>query len=154
MHSPWRDHHEIATAAYEVDYARWLQDTRNKLAQGDFAAIDVAHLLEEIDDLSRREKRKLKQLLRQLLVHLLKLEYWTDEAPRNGNHWRAEIISVRKQIRDELDDSPSLRPYLNDLFETCYADARDIAAARSQLPLSAFPERPAMTLDQVLNESG
>ena len=68
MQSPLRDHHEPATAVYEADYALWLQDTRNKLAQRDFAAIDVTHLLEEIDDLSRREKRKLKQLLRQLLV--------------------------------------------------------------------------------------
>ena len=46
------------------------------------------------------------------------------------------MASVRKQIRDERDDSPSLRPYLSEIFEPCYTDARDIAAARSQRPLS------------------
>ncbi|MCF8016938.1 MAG: DUF29 domain-containing protein [Chromatiaceae bacterium] len=60
---------------------------------------------------------------------------------------------LREQIRDELDDSPSLRPYLSEIFETCYTDARDIAAARSQRPLSPFPEKPLMPLEQVLNPS-
>ncbi|MBK5930051.1 hypothetical protein CCR82_05805 [Halochromatium salexigens] len=47
------------------------------------------------------------------------------------------MASVRKQIRDERDDSPSLRPYPSEIFEPCYTDdARDIAAARSQRPLS------------------
>jgi hypothetical protein len=152
MHRPLRETDDTA-AAYDTDYALWLQATRDKLARRDFASVDLTHLLEEIDDLSRREKRKLKNLLRQLLAHLLKLEYWAEEAPRRGNHWRAEVASFRQQIRDELDDSPSLRAYLNDIYETCYTDARDIAAARSQQPLSVFPERPPMQLEQMLNPS-
>ncbi|MBK1621337.1 hypothetical protein CKO42_23565 [Lamprobacter modestohalophilus] len=108
-------------AAYDADYYLWLQATRSKLARRDFASVDHMHLL----------------------AHLL--------APRSGNHWRAEVASFRKQIRDELDDSPSLRAYLNDIYEACYTDARDIAAARSQQPLSAFPERPQRPLEQVLN---
>jgi hypothetical protein len=150
MHSLLRET-DGTTAAYDADYFLWLQETRDKLARRDFAGVDLIHLLEEIDDLSRREKRKLKNLLRQLLVHLLKLEYWSDEEARSGNHWRAEVASFRKQIRDELEDSPSLRPYISEIFETCYTDARDIAAARSQLPLSTFPEKPRMPLAQVLN---
>ncbi|WP_201222091.1 DUF29 domain-containing protein [Halochromatium roseum] len=150
MHRPLRETDDTA-AAYDADYYLWLQATRGKLARRDFASVDLTHLLEEIDDLSRREKRKLKNLLRQLLAHLLKLEYWVEEAPRSGNHWRAEVASFRQQIRDELDDSPSLRVYLNDIYEACYTDARDIAAARSQQPLSAFPKRPQLPLEQVLD---
>ncbi|MEA3644258.1 MAG: DUF29 domain-containing protein, partial [Lamprobacter sp.] len=137
MHSLLRETDDTAPA-YDADYFLWLQETRGKLARRDFAGVDLIHLLEEIDDLSRREKRKLKHLLRQLLVHLLKLSYWSDEEPRSGNHWRAEVASFRKQIRDELEDSPSLKSYINDIYETCYTDARDIAAARSQLPLNTF----------------
>lgn len=140
-----------ATTAYDTDYYLWLQTTRHLLQRGEFAAIDVAHLLEELDDLSRREKRKLKNLMRQLLAHLLKLHYWSDEAPRSGNHWRAEITSFRQQIHDELADSPSLRRYLSEIYVTCYADARDIAAARSQLPLSTFPQQPWIPLEHLLD---
>jgi hypothetical protein len=152
MHSQLRETDDT-TAAYDADYFLWLQATRGQLARRDFAGVDLIHLLEEIDDLSRREQRTLKHLLRQLLAHLLKLEYWSDEEPRSGNHWRAEVASFRKQIRDELDDSPSLRSYISEIFETCYTDARDIAAARSQRPLSPFPEKPLMPLEQVLNPS-
>lgn len=151
MHSLLRETDDTA-AAYDADYFLWLQETRGKLARRDFAGVDLIHLLEEIDDLSRREKRKLKHLLRQLLVHLLKLSYWSDEEPRSGNHWRAEVASFRKQIRDELEDSPSLKAYINDIYETCYTDARDIAAARSQLPLNTFPEQPWQTLEQALKQ--
>lgn len=45
---------EISSIGYETDYYLWLQTTRNQIARHDFAAIDVGHLLEEIDDLSRR----------------------------------------------------------------------------------------------------
>jgi hypothetical protein len=152
MHSQLRETDDT-TAAYDADYFLWLQATRGQLARRDFAGVDLIHLLEEIDDLSRREKRKLKHLLRQLLAHLLKLEYWSDEEPLSGNHWRAKVTSFRKQIRDELEDSPSLRSYISEIFETCYTDARDIAAARSQRPLITFPEKPLMPLEQVLNPS-
>ncbi|WP_428995763.1 DUF29 family protein [Lamprobacter modestohalophilus] len=88
MHSLLRETDDT-TAAYDADDFLWLQATRGQLARRDFAGVDLIHLLEEIDDLSRREQRTLKHLLRQLLAHLLKLEYWSAEEPRSGNHWRA-----------------------------------------------------------------
>ncbi|MCF7996762.1 MAG: DUF29 domain-containing protein [Chromatiaceae bacterium] len=72
MHSQLRETDDT-TAAYDADYFLWLQETRGQLARRDFAGVDLMHLLEEIDDLSRREQRTLKHLLRQLLAHLLKL---------------------------------------------------------------------------------
>ena len=39
-------------------------------------SLDLENLIEEVSDLSRREKKKLKNLLIKLFEHLLKLTYW------------------------------------------------------------------------------
>lgn len=137
---------------YEKDYNLWVLETIKKLENKEFNAVDWDNLLEELSDLSRREKRKLKNLLRILFEHLLKLNYWQAEIEANRGHWEGEIANFRKQIKDQLADSPSLKPYLEEIFAECYQDGREIAAARSQLPLNTFPEQPIATLEQVLDE--
>jgi hypothetical protein len=76
---------------------------------------------------------------------------------RLGTLSKAQQARVQALSVDQLEDL--IEALLDfsataDLETWLYADARDIAAARSQLPLSAFPERPAVTLDHVLNGSG
>ncbi|MDB9312945.1 DUF29 domain-containing protein [Spirulina sp. CS-785/01] len=138
---------------YETDYNLWVLDTVKKLKERDFAALDLEELIDEILDLSRRSKKKVKSLLRNLFEHLLKLSYWESEVERNQFHWQGEIRNFRKQIRDELEDSPSLRNYLQGVFEECYEDAKEIVSDRSQLPLDAFPEKAIASLEQVLDEN-
>jgi len=83
----------------------------------------------------------------------LKLKYWRTQLERNQPHWKGEIRNVLKQIRDELEDSPSLKNYLNEISGKCYEDAKQIVSDKSQVPLEMFPEEPIATLDQVLDEN-
>jgi hypothetical protein len=137
---------------YETDYNLWVLETVAKLKSQDLDGLDWDNLIEEVEDLSRRDKKKLKSLLRLLCEHLLKLVYWRSELQRNEGHWRRKIRNFRKQINDELEGSPSLRNYLSDIFNKCYRDGRELAADQSKLPLSTFPEKPIATLEQVLDE--
>ncbi len=137
---------------YETDYNLWVLETVAKLKSQDLDGLDWENLIEEVEALSRRDKKKLKSLLRLLFEHLLKLSYWKSELNNNRGHWRGEIINFRQLIKDELADSPSLRGYLASIYETCYQNGRIAAAERSQLPLSTFPEKPIATLEQVLDE--
>jgi len=102
--------------------------------------------------MGRSEKRKIENLLIQLLVHLLKLTYWTGERARNEGHWKGEIINFRRQIIEEIKDSPSLKPYILEIFEECYQFARKEAQVRTQLPLDTFPAIPLGSLEQILDE--
>lgn len=138
---------------YEKDYNLWVLETIKKLENQDFNTVDWDNLLEELSDLSRREKRKLESLLMRLVEHLLKLKYWENEIENNRGHWEAEILNFRKQIKKELKASPSLKAYLLEIWEECYQDGREIAAARSRLPLNTFPEQPIATLEKVLDEN-
>ncbi len=103
--------------------------------------------------MSRSDKRKLESLLMRLIEHLLKLGYWETEKDRNKNHWKGEIRNFRLQIKRLLQDSPSLKPYIRDIFDECYQNSRNIASDKSQLPLNTFPEEPIAPLEQILDEN-
>jgi hypothetical protein len=138
---------------YETDYHLWVVETVQKLQNREFETIDWENLIEEISDLARREKKKLKSLLKNLIEHLLKLKYWQAEKARNQGHWQAEITNFRQLIRDELEDSPSLQSYLHEIYPQCYSEARKIASQRSQLSLSTFPESAIAPLETILDEN-
>lgn len=120
----------VSKTRYDVDYNLWVLETVKQLEQKEFNALDLDNLIEEVSDLSRWDRRKLKSLRRNLLEHLLKLSYWQTEIQRNESHWKAETRNFRKRIKDELEDSPCLKNYLSDVLFECYQDAREIVSDR------------------------
>ncbi len=138
---------------YDTDYHLWVMETVKHLENKDFDAIDLENLIEEVSDLSRRDKRKLESLLRRLFEHLLKLKYWESQITRNQGHGQGEIRTFRKQINNELKTSPSLNRYLLEILDKCYQDAREIVSDKSQLPINTFPEALIGTMEQILNEN-
>ena len=137
---------------YDQDYYLWIRTTINQLRTGQFSAVDLENLLEELETISRSEKRTIVNLLTKLLVHLLKLKCWDSERERNQGHWLGEIRTFRNQIKNSLKDSPSLKPYILEIFDECYQDARLEASDRSQLPLDIFPVIPIGSLEQILDD--
>ena len=138
-----------AKKLYDTDYNLWVMETVDQLKNKNFDAIDLENLIEEVSDLSRRDKRKLESLLRKLFEHLLKLKYWESQLSRNQGHWKGEIRTFRKQINNELKTSPSLKRYLIEILEKSYQDAREIVSDKSQLSINTFPEALIGTMEQV-----
>jgi len=118
---------------YTQDYYLWLKTTINQLRAGHFSGVDLQNLIEELESMGRREKRAIKSFLIKLLEHLLKLQYWDAERERNEGHWKGEIRTFRREIKDELTDSPSLQPYILEIFDECYEKARAEASDRFAL---------------------
>ncbi|MDB9306809.1 DUF29 domain-containing protein [Nodularia spumigena CS-591/12] len=152
---------QMSPTLYDTDYHLWVLETVKQLENRDFNSVDWNNLIDEVWDLSRREKRRMESLLTLLIEHLLKSTYWESEKPINLADWQAEITNFRKQIKRELKGSPSLNTYLKEIFIECYQDAREIASRRSacssaslsQLPLSTFPVEPITNLEAILNEN-
>jgi hypothetical protein len=138
---------------YDTDYNLWVLETAKKLENRDFDSLDWENLIEEVLSLSKRDKRKIESLLMRLIEHLLILEYWESENKRNRGHWEREITNFRLQIIRQLEDSPSLKTYLQDKLIQCYQDGRKLASKHSQLPLNTFPEKPIAPLEQILDEN-
>lgn len=108
---------------YESDLNLWLERTIAQLKIGDLDNLDINNLIEELDGLAGRDRRELKSCLRTLLEHLLKRCYVP--IPREFNGWEPTIREQRRQIRDLLKQSPSLRNIWLATFDESFTDALD-----------------------------
>ena len=115
---------------------------------GAFAHLDVANLIEEIADMARSQKRAIRSDLVVLLTHLLE---WRYQPAHRSTGWAGSMVEHRQCIHEEIEDSPSLARYPEEVFERCYRAARQRAAAQTGLPISRFPEATPYTVDQVLD---
>ncbi|WP_228014794.1 DUF29 domain-containing protein [Fortiea sp. LEGE XX443] len=131
---------ETNKTLYEQDFYLWIQSTVEVLQAGELEKLDIEHLIEEIHSMGRSEKRELKTRLIILIEHLLKLQYWTEEKECNARGWRNTIVEQRRQIIYFLEDSPSLKSVLNDIFIDCYTDARNDTIRKYQLTSELFPQ--------------
>ena len=118
----------------------------------DFDHLDLDNLIEEIESLGKRDKRALSSTLMRLCEHLLKLNYWTTERARNFRGWDLDVTNFRLQIQSLLSDSPSLRTYLQQRFETEYGNGRKPFLKASGLAPKTVSEEPIFTLEQALDE--
>jgi len=107
--------------------------------------LDIENLVEEIRDLSKRERDRLLSSLRLIVQHLLKWDYQPDKRSRS---WLATIRRERKNIDLYLEDSPSLKRYLSEQWlRKMYSIARDDAFAETGLE---FPETCPYSIVEVL----
>ncbi|MEH2110674.1 DUF29 domain-containing protein [Nostoc sp.] len=149
----------ITQTLSDQDYYLWLRTTINQLRTSQFSSVDLDNLIEELEDMGRSQKRTVKSLLIRLFEHLLKLTYWNVERERNEGHCKGEITTFRREIKDELKDSPSLKPYILEIFDKCYQNARTEASdaygskLRSQLSIDIFHFIAIGSLEQILDEN-
>ena len=128
---------QAVSTLYETDFVQWTDRTVQLLRDRQFNELDLDNIIEEIEALGKRERQALFSNLKIVLLHLLK---WQFQPSKRTNSWRATLREHRQRIQLQLKDSPSLKPYLSQSLDDCYANARDLAADETGLPLSSFPE--------------
>jgi Domain of unknown function DUF29 len=134
---------------YLVDFNSWVDQTAQLLRDRRWQEIDVAHLIEEIQDLGKSEKRGISSQLTRLLLHLLK---WQFQPQRRSDSWIDSIADARTQIELALEDSPSLSNYPAQQLQESYSRARRQAAKQTGIGIATFPEECPYPLEVVLNE--
>ncbi|MBD1933672.1 MULTISPECIES: DUF29 domain-containing protein [Cyanophyceae] len=133
---------------YEQDYYLWLETTARLLQEGQLSVLDVANLLEEIEDMGRSEKRAVYSNLKILLIHLLKYSY---QSEKRSSSWLASIVEHRQRLKKAFKESPSLQPYFTEIFNECYQDARELASAETGLEIERFPVETPFTPEETLD---
>jgi len=133
---------------YDTDYLQWIETTVEKLQSYDYANVDWENLIEEIADMGRSERRSLKSNLIVILVHLLK---WQFQPEKRSGSWEGSIIEHRRPVKEALDDSPSLKSYLEKILAECYAQAVKQAKAETGLSVESFPLNCPYQLPEVTN---
>ncbi|HEY9662386.1 MAG TPA: DUF29 domain-containing protein, partial [Allocoleopsis sp.] len=83
-----------------------------------------------------------------VLLHLLKWQY---QPALRSSSWKVSLIEHRRRLRNALKESPSLNPYLMQIFGECYGDAVEQAAAETGLSEVTFPVSCPYTIEQLLD---
>ncbi len=131
---------------YERDALAWAEQQAallRRVAMGERVndAVDWTHVIEEVADVGLSELRACRSLLRQAMVHLLKLN--AEPRSQAAAHWQGEVAGFLTDARDVF--SPSMRQRI-DLAEL-YADALYRSGFGGG---EAAPEACPFTLDDLL----
>ena len=137
------------TVRYEEDFNLWTEQMVELLRARRFEELDIDNLLDELESMSKRDKREIVRRLKLILMHLLK---WNYQPSQQGASWETTIRNNREEIAQILQDSPSLDSYAATVLEQAYASARKNAASKTGLLIDEFPENCPFAIADVLNE--
>ncbi len=88
---------------YNRDYYTWTPEQARALRQRRVSSLYWENLAEEVEDLSKSERRELQNRLELLLEYLLKWQY---QPKRRTRTWTS-TITIQRQL---LDENRSLKP--------------------------------------------
>jgi hypothetical protein len=134
---------------YELDYLAWYEKTLEQLKNNHSNELDLESLSEVLENLVRDTKRLGESYLRQIIIHLLLIEYWESEKI-NRCHWAAEIVNFRSEL--ETDMTTNLNKHLDLAKENIYQKALKYVIKKTELNKTLFPIQCPYRLEQLLDD--
>jgi hypothetical protein len=138
---------------YATDFYVWAQEQAALLRAKRFDALDLDHLIEEVEGLADVKRSAVLNNARVIMEHLLKLEHSPATDPRNK--WRATVREHRNRL--EADLTPRLLQVLDAELARWYALARKSAADSMRdygehAAADALPDNCPYTRDQLTGD--
>ena len=138
---------------YEQDFYAWSRRQADLLRLQRFADLDLARLIEEVEDSGETVYRSVRSRVRTIIEHLLKLEHSPASEPKRG--WREAIRTQRADLDEDL--TAMLRPRIEAGLPHFYAKARRDAAAALRdygepAAADALPQACPYSLDQIIGD--
>ena len=143
------EHETVKTSLYDTDFYSWTQEQAallRQVPQGAFE-LDVENLVEEIESMGRSEVREVSSLIRQILIHLVKLVSVPDSPSRM--HWLGEVINF--QVDAQQTFTPSMKQRIE--LERVWHSARNTVTnllRSAELHVPALPATCPLSLDELL----
>lgn len=131
---------------YDDDFAAWADHQARLIRAGDFAALDLEHLAEEIEGLGVSERKELRSRLIVLLQHLIKWQY---QSAFRSPSWSRTIRTQRENVEEVLEENPSLRRTLPDVLPRAYRNG--CVEALKETGIDSMPETCPWTIEQVMS---
>lgn len=117
---------------YDQDFNLWRESIIDQIKQHRFNEIDWEHLLLELEDMGKAEKRSFKSNLTILIAHLLKLTVQADAPETMRGSWYSSVTEHRFRIKKDLEENLSFKSYINEIIYQAYTDARKLAIKESK----------------------
>lgn len=134
---------------YEEDFYGWTIANISLLKQGKFNEVDMDHIIEEIESLGRSNRRELVSRLGVLIAHLIKWEYQPD---LKNKSWKGTIVRQRIDIKDVLEENPSLNSQIDEILVKAYKYALAILEEETPLDLKSIPGKCPYSVIQCLDD--
>jgi len=131
---------------YTTDETAWLEATARLVAEGRFAEVDAANLIEYLTSMAIRDRREVKSRLTVLLIHLLKWYYQPDKRTPS---WMETVRNERLEL-EQLLESGTLLNHAETVFTEVYGRARAEAVRETKLDAEVFPAGCPWTFEEVL----
>jgi Domain of unknown function DUF29 len=143
----------VATEPYDQDFYVWALNQAELLRTQRFDALDLDHLIEEVEGLADAKRSAVLNNARVIIEYLLMLQHSPAQDPRRG--WRASVVEHRARLEVEL--TPRLRQILDDERARIYDIARraaEVALRDHGEPTAAdaLPATGPYTLDQITGD--
>jgi len=136
---------------YSKDFIAWVEQQALLLEAEEFQRLDLANLIEEVRDMSRREIKAAQSQLVRLIKHLLKLRVQPDYPDKKS--WLISIKDARVELDESMAESTVLKNKLlsPETLARCYAKAVVQASNETDLSLSDFPDELPYSIEQLLS---
>jgi Domain of unknown function DUF29 len=135
---------------YQDDFVLWAERQAATLRARRFDELDLENLIEEVEDLGRRERDMVESHVETILEHLLKLALSHADRPRRG--WLVTVDRQRAKLARKL--TTTLRHHLEAALPALYAGVRRPVARQLEnngVALAALPPTCPYSLDQILD---
>lgn len=136
---------------YEIDEYLWLEETIKILRKNRLEELDLENLIEELESLGKRDFNKVRSLLRQIIIHILFLEYWQEESEKNYRHWKGEITAFRSDLSDSL--TTTFLKKINEDLASIYQTALKIVLQKTGLSKDTIPENCPYSFEQLVDDN-
>jgi signal transduction histidine kinase len=129
------------------DRVAWAEFQAQALRHLNLNLVDFAGIAEELEELGGSDRRELRNRLTVLLMHLLK---WECQPEKRSSSWRGTIREQRREIKNLLKESPSLKNLVPQMLEEERETAEEDAHDETGLPVSVL-QLPIYKPEEVLD---
>lgn len=112
---------------YWHDTYTWAMQQAEALRRRNFAAIDWENLIEEVEDIGRCERRTWTSHCKNLVEHMLKLEWRDPGEPETGPRWIDTVHNARISMRETIEDNPGLLSQRPEMLGRAWVRGRNTA---------------------------
>jgi hypothetical protein len=134
---------------YETDFYAWARQQARLLRERRWDDLDLANLVEEVEDVARSNKKEIRSRLEVLVMHLLEYKY---QPGGRGPKWRGTIREQRRCVRGVIAESPSLKRYPAKTYLDQYEATRIGASDETGIAYELFPEQCPFTLEEIMDD--
>jgi len=142
---------------YDKDFYAWVYHHIELVKEKRWDEIDTDILIDELENMAKRDRHELVSHLIILIAHLLKWQFQHQKLSEqwyefDGKSWKRSIDEQRVQIEEQLEMSPSLKPFFSQAVTKAYQRAVVLAIKETELPKTTFPVNCPYTIEQLTDE--